>query len=203
MTEALRDLVGEQLTLDEYLADFRARFWRTDASGGWKLERRQTFREPGNPSWEAMTEGDWEQAMSLLREGREDVRKYQEKIRAHGFQFRRVRIVDTPYSQYLRWELNSLIIRHQCGDRIRTLPAEEVRDLERGHPLPEIVVLGGNAVYQVSYDHTGLPVGAVRSMNQHAVRDWIDLIRALYERGENLPDFFAREIAHLQPTRSG
>jgi len=197
------DLSGDHLTLDEYLDDYYARFWRTDRRGCWKLERQQTFRELDNASWEAADRGNWEEAVALLEKGREGDRRYQEKVRAHGFEFHRVRIVDKPYSAYLIWELNSLLIRHRHGERIRVLPREALGELEAGQPLPEVVVLGSEVAYRVIYDATGLAVGAVRSTRSGTVRGWAAFIRRLYERGENLPDFFAREIADLRPARSG
>ena len=194
-------VIGDYLPLDEYLTDFNTRFWRTGPSGCWKLERRQTFRELANPSWEASEEGDWERARALLEERREGVRTYQHKILGHGFQVRRVRIVDKPYSPYLIWELNSLMIRHEYGERIRTLRAESISSMEPEHELPEIFTIGNEVVYEVIYDHTGLAAGATRSTSWHTVRYWTGLISSLYSRSEDLPGFFHREIAGLQPAR--
>ncbi|WP_405936901.1 hypothetical protein OG338_09510 [Streptomyces sp. NBC_00726] len=39
--------VGECLALDDYSADFGRHFWRSGSDGFWKLERQQSFREPG------------------------------------------------------------------------------------------------------------------------------------------------------------
>lgn len=192
-------VTGDHLPLDEYLADFSTRFWRTGPSGCWKLERRQTFRELDNPSWEASEEGNWERATALLEEGREDVRRYQHKIIDHGFHVRRVRIVEKPYSPYLIWELNSLMIRCEYGEKIRTLPTESISSMEKGHELPEIFTMGNEVIYEVIYDHTGLATGATRSTSWHTVRYWTGLISSLYSRSEDLPSFFHREIAGLQP----
>ena len=190
---------GKRLALEEYLADAEPRFSRINPSGTWKLERQQTFRELDNPSWEASARGDWEQSITLLQQGRDGVREYQQKLRDHGITPRRVRIVEKPYSPYLVWELNSLLIRHEFGEIIRVLPASELLSVERGQPLPEILVVGTEVVYRVIYDHTGLAAGAVRSTGPDTVRSWTGFIRHLHEQGENLPDFFAREITDLRP----
>jgi hypothetical protein len=202
MSEAPSSFSGDRLTLDEYLDDYYARFWRTDRNGCWKLERQQTFRELDNASWEASARGDWEQALTLLEEGRDRVREYQEKVLAHGFEFRRLRVVERPYSSYLIWELNSLLIRHEYGERIRVVTSDVVQGFEHDHPLPEIVVLGTEVAYQALYNDTGLAEAAIRSTDPETVRLWIDFIGDLYEGGENLTDFFAREIADLRPTGS-
>jgi hypothetical protein len=202
MPELPPGFAGDRLTLDEYIDDYYSRFWRTDRSGCWKLERQQTFREQGNASWDASDDGDWARAKALLDEDRENVREYQQKILDHGFEFRRVRIVEKPYSPYLIWELNSLLIRHEYGERIRIAATESIRQFEKDGELPEIVVIGTEVAYQVEYDYSGLAVGAVRSTHPGTVRSWTDLIRRLHEQGEDLPRFFAREIAGLQPARS-
>lgn len=193
---------GDRLTLDEYVADFDTRFWRLGRSGAWKLERQQEFRELDNASWDASEEGDWQRAVALLEADRDDIRQYQQKILDHGFEFRRVRIVEKPYSPYLIWELNSLMIRHQYGERIRVASADLIREFESDQPLPEIVVLGTETVYQVIYNHNGFGVGAKRSTIHRTVQSWRDFISTLHMRSEPLPDFFNREIVDLQPTRS-
>ena len=202
MLSAPRTLSGTRLTLDEYLADAESRFWRTDPSGTWKLERQQSFRELDNPSWEASDRGDWAQAIALLQQGRDSVREYRQKARDHGFDSHRVRVVEKPYSPYLVWELNSLLIRHELGERIRVLPTSCLLSVETRQPLPEILALGTKVVYRIIYDHTGLAEAAIRSTDPDTVRSWADFIRHLHERAENLPEFFAREIAGLRPAHT-
>jgi uncharacterized protein DUF6879 len=202
MPEAPQRFDGDQLSLDEYIDDYYAHFWHLKTGGSWKLERQQTFRELDNPSWEASDCGEWARALELLDEGRDSVREYQEKIRDHEVEFRRVRIVEKPYSPYLIWELNSLLIRHEYGERIRALPANQLGDLESDEVLPEILALGTEVVYQVIYDKTGTATGAVRSTDQDTVRSWTTLIAGLYDRAENLPDFFTREVAGLRPAHA-
>jgi hypothetical protein len=114
-----------------------------------------------------------------------------------------VRVVDEPYSPYLIWELNWHLIRHEYGERIRIIPADALRELERRRQLPEIVVLGDEVVYEVRYDDAGTATGATRSTDPGAIRYWRGLLTDLHARSEDLPDFFAREIAALQPVRAG
>ncbi|XQE81988.1 hypothetical protein ACN24L_27720 [Streptomyces microflavus] len=57
---------GRRLELDHYMEDFGRYFWDCDPEGFWKLERRQTFQEPGVESGEAFRRGNPEEALSLL-----------------------------------------------------------------------------------------------------------------------------------------
>jgi hypothetical protein len=65
------------------------------------------------------------------------------------------------------------------------------------------VVLDSTVAYSVIYDHTGLAAGATRSTNRRLARAWVEFIRDLHERGEDLPSFFHREIAGLVPASAG
>lgn len=38
---------GQRLGLDDYSEDFGRHFWRSGSEGFWKLERQQSFQEPG------------------------------------------------------------------------------------------------------------------------------------------------------------
>lgn len=51
------DSRGQRLGLDDYSEDFSRHFWRSGSEGFWKLERQQSFQEPGVESLEAPTLG--------------------------------------------------------------------------------------------------------------------------------------------------
>jgi Family of unknown function (DUF6879) len=197
-SEPLSDAVGERLELPEYYADFQRNFQR--AKEFWKLERGQAFAEPGNASWEAFNVGDWDEAMRLLEERREDLRCYHEENAAAGTQTRRIRIVSLPVTPYLHWELHLLKIRDETGGPIRILRAEAVADLEASGSLPDIYTMDNIVMYQAIYDHKGVLECALRYTSKDLVAHCRDFIMGLYSRGEPVGDFFKREIAHLPPS---
>lgn len=199
MSELTAPIAGSRLTADEYLDDFKQRFWDTGAEGCWKLERSQHFVEPDNESWQAFHAGDWARALELMEQGRPALQEYQDRIARSGFQVRRVRVVEHPISPYLIWELNSLRIRQECGGAIRVVGPEAVEEFERDTDLPEIFVVGTAAAYQVLYGEDGGLRGAIRSLDAGVVRQWAELSRSLYDQGEPLDSFFRREVAGLRP----
>jgi hypothetical protein len=77
MRRPLGDAVGERLELPEYYADFQNDF--RCARTFWKLERGQTFAEPGDASWEEFNAGDWRESMYLLEERRADLKRYHKR----------------------------------------------------------------------------------------------------------------------------
>jgi hypothetical protein len=197
MPRPLGDAVGERLELSEYYADFQRNFRRTREF--WKLERGQVFAEPGDASWEAFDAGDWDEAMRLLEERREDLKRYHKENAAAGTQTRRIRIVSLPVTPYLQWELHLLKVRDEAGGPIRILSASAIADLEDQGPLPDIYTMDDTVMYQAVYDDRGVLAYALRYTSRPLIARCRGFIAGLYRRGEPIASFFAREIAHLPP----
>jgi hypothetical protein len=190
---------GERLIRADYRQDFQRRDAEIRDGSSWKLERRQHFEELGNDSREALRHGDWEGALRLLAGRRDRVRAEALEDRRRGHAFHRVRVVETPLTPYLQWELHSLNVRAECGERIRVIGAETVAPAETRAPLPELVVLDGGVLYNVVYTEAGVPDGAVRFTDAGLVGPWESYIKELYDLGEDLRTYFDREVAHLPP----
>jgi hypothetical protein len=191
--EQVAQLPGKELTLNDYFEDFEARFWQVDSS--WKLERQQVFREPDVPSWAAMAEGDWQRAHLLADEMRAGISEHQRRLDAKGIVQCRVRFVELPLSDYLRWELYVLRIRADLGERIRVLSPSTVASWETADLLPEIIVLGNRTVYQVRYDSDGIVTGAKLTTDPEIADGCLTELESLWRQGEDLRDFLTRSGA--------
>ncbi|KUO13096.1 DUF6879 family protein [Streptomyces sp. DSM 15324] len=200
MFDSFPDGASERLDRPTYHADLG----RVYAGGiGFlnKLERGQHFQERGFPSWEAFADGDWERALSLADERRED---YAQEIRRAwelGIRHRRLRVVEFPVTPYVQWELFVLRVRVEVGDDIRIIDARDISSVERTRPVPEVVILGDVVMYEVVYDEDGNAAGAKRYADGSLIRETNAGFDALYERGEGFHAFFEREIAPLTPPR--
>ena len=199
----LRGGRGRRLDPAGYVADFDERFWRIGGQGFWKLERGQYFQEPGVDSWEMARDGDWAGSMELVESRRDAFGGHLARISAAGFSHHRVRVVEQPVTPYLQWELQVLQVKDQCGEDVRVVPAGQLADLEQEQPLPELVVLGADAVYEVHYTDRGLPDGGTRYTDRAQVRRTAELVRRLHARGEPLDSYVRREIAPLAPPAPG
>ncbi|MFK0141444.1 DUF6879 family protein [Streptomyces murinus] len=190
--------VSERLDRPTYHADF----WRVRASGIRhmnKLERGQEFKERGFASWEAFAAGEWDRALSLVQEKRDGYeRQFREAARL-GILERRLRVVEFPVTPYVQWELHVLRMRVELGDHIKVLDARKISDIEQDRPVPEVVILGEVAMYEVVYDDDGNAAGANRFTDPALIRETSAGFEALYERGDDFHDFFDREIAPLAP----
>lgn len=197
MSSPLADAVGERLELKAYYAEFQRNF--RHAREFLKLERGQTYAEPGDPSWEAFDRGDWAASMRLLEERREDLKRYHQENAAGGTRTRRIRIVRLPLSRYLQWELHLLKLRDETGGLIRILLDADVAALEDEGPLPDIYTMDTNVMYRAIYDKHGVLEYALRFTDKHLVSHCRDFIKDLYDRGEPIGSFFAREVVALPP----
>lgn len=194
---------GDRLEQAQYKEDFRRRLQDIDGQDMLKLERRQVFRQPGTPSWEAFVRGDWEQALRIYQDKLETLRASLAARRDRGIDYRRVRVVEKPIIPYVQWELNVFRVRTAAGERIRVVGPEAVSFLEQDGPLPELINLGPETLYEICYDEHGVANGAVRYTDPELVANYRRLVDELYENGEDFRVYFEREVAHLPPPPPG
>ncbi|HET6704100.1 DUF6879 family protein [Amycolatopsis sp.] len=200
MSELFDDGLSEQMTLEEYSADFRKR--RQDPRGSlesWKIERRQAFSDPEDPAWMAFSEGRWDESIRLMEENRPAYAKYYEEAATQGVTLYRVRIVDEPIQPYVQWELHYLRLSTSAGEKARVVKSEYVRKYEENEPLPEIITTGGDTVYKVVYSEEGRPIGARRIIDVEIAGRCLNFTKNLYATGEDMETYFEREIKHLRP----
>ncbi|MBF8191902.1 hypothetical protein ITP53_40735 [Nonomuraea sp. K274] len=198
MLERIREIPGVVLSADEYLDDFWPHFRRID-DVFWKLERIQSFRESGEPSWVAMMEGDWDRSLKLIDDRQDASREH--RRRSELLDRRRIRIVEQPVTPYLQWEMHVLALRVASAEQVRVVDARDISDLEVGRRLPELVVLGTSVMYEVTYDSSGTHSGARRIDDPEV----IDLCRGeldkMFTAAEDFRPYYEREIVPLPAPR--
>jgi hypothetical protein len=199
MHSPLDGATGERMALDAYYHDFEKHLWNSAGLGFWKLERQQTFKEPGYGSWEAFARGEWDESMRLLEAGRADLEEYHRKIGRHGFVARRIRVVEEPLSDYMQWELHALHVRQQSGGSIRVISADKVARYEDDGPLPEIYTLGSHVMYRAVYDEQGVLESARKFVDPDLILRCQRFIAGLYDEGESLEGWFDGHVAILPP----
>jgi len=199
MPSPLDGATGERMELDAYYADFDKHFWNSGSLGFWKLERQQTFKEPGYDSWEAFARGDWDESLRLLEAGRAELEEYHRKVERLGFAALRIRVVEKPLSDYMQWELHALRVRDQCGGTIRVIGADQVARFENDGPLPEIYTLGSQVMYQAVYDEQGVLESARKFVDPDLILRSRKFIEGLYNDGEPLGGWFDAHVATLPP----
>lgn len=198
MFDSFPDGVFERLARPAYHEDFY-RVLKSGIDHQRKLERGQHFKERGFPSWEAFAAGRWEEALELVEEKRTAYAQQFAEAEDLGVTQRRLRVVEFPVTPYVQWELHVLRLRVDVGDRIRLLDARTIADIERARPVPEVVILGDQVMYEVQYDDDGNADGARRYGDPALIAETTAGFESLYARGEAFTDFFEREIVPLPP----
>lgn len=188
---------GIQLRGQAYQDHFANHFWQTGPTGFWKVERLQHFQEPGDGSWSAFDNGHWTEALHQLEQRRTALTAHYARIRDHGFETWRIRIVEQPLTPYMQWELHLLRLRDELGGHTRILHAHDIAADETHGPLPEIIALGDTGLYKLVYDDTGLQQGGDYHADPTLVAQWRHHIQDLYGRGEPIQTYFNREIASM------
>ncbi|MFC4586938.1 DUF6879 family protein [Sphaerisporangium corydalis] len=192
--ERVREVEAADMPPEVYGPEFREAY---ESANGvvWKLERAQHFHEPYEPSWAAMAQGDWERSLLLVDEMRGSLRAEYD-----GYaEFRRVRVVETPLTPYMQWELHVLAARSEAGERSRVIPATAVRAYEPSGPLPELLIFESTLMYEVLYDENGAHLGGRRITDHDVVAPCLAALIALYDLGEDLRSYHRREVAPLPP----
>lgn len=141
--------------------------------------------------------GDWKGALDLLEKDREATRAEARRNAAQGLDIRRVRVAELPVGPYLQWELHALKLLADEGFGLTVLTAGELAHLERRAQLPEVVVVGDHALYEVQYKPDWTPCGARRITDPDVIVAAAAEIEGLYKRGEPFLEFFDREVAPL------
>ncbi|WP_114029335.1 DUF6879 family protein [Sphaerisporangium album] len=190
--ERVRAAEAAVLPPEVYGPEFRAAYESAEGVV-WKLERAQHFYEPYEPSWVAMTEGDWERSLRLVGEMRDGF-----PAEYDGYaEFRRARIVEWPLTPYMQWELHVLAARADAGERPRVVPASAVRAFERSGPLPELLIFESGLMYEVLYDAGGAHLGGRRITDPEVIDPCLAALTSLYDQGEELRAYVRREVAPL------
>lgn len=199
---------GEWLEWDSYRRDFQARRAQLRGFDYWKFERGQHF-EQHSPGWDAVdcNAADWDTvawdavdwgeraaSMAMIERKRAWVQRCVAADRADGRGFYRVRVVAEPLSRCMKSELRLLRMQAECGMGVRVVPAEPLSGLESRAVLPEIVVLGKRALYEIVHSDSGVPIGAYRRAEAESIRNWTEFLRQLYAIGEDVRTYVDRNV---------
>ncbi|MEC4016257.1 DUF6879 family protein [Streptomyces sp. H27-D2] len=198
MFESLCGAESEVLKREDYLSDFYRTF-EGNIERFDKLERGQSFQEPGYESWEAFHRGDWRESLSLLESSRPALVDYYDGMRRRGLTTRRVRVVESPVTPYIQWEMHVLRLRAELGEEIRIVDAGGLREFEKESPVPELVILGYSTLYEILYNATGIGAGARRFRNRDLIDEVAAAFESLYRQGEEFFEFFDHTISPLAP----
>lgn len=151
--------------------------WRSLRREVWKLETRQVYQEPGNPSWELLVEGDLAGALALIPSVRQvDVDLYN-SLAERGVEFLRCRPVQLPLTSYLEWELGCYDFNAKHGEKIFFVDRNESSELFDSYALHDFLIFDDHLALVHDYDDKGL----IRGGWEITAAEDIKRLRELYE----------------------
>ncbi|MFC4560387.1 DUF6879 family protein [Nocardiopsis mangrovi] len=192
---------GVRLSYEEFERDLLRRRRETPGRESWRFERRQQARERDHPGWAEFERGRWDESLRLLERHRPGLRAQVRGEQDLGAAARRVRVVEEPLTPYLQWELHLLRIQAECGRPVRIVPGAALGALETSAPLPEVIVVGGRALYEIVHTQAGLIDGAVLFTDPGLAGRWQRFIGELFANGEDVRSYTDRYVFRLPPPR--
>jgi uncharacterized protein DUF6879 len=155
-----------------------------------KLELRQEYQEPGNPSWELLAKGDFKGAMQTISASRQQDVSLYTSLSARNIRFLRLRPVVFPLTTYLQWELGSYAFNAEYGELIYFVDRTAAEPLlEFAHH--DFLLFDERLALIHDYDASGLIQGGWELTSREGVLKLHELYQSLLERAEPYRDFLA------------
>lgn len=184
-------------------SEFRERFlkeWHRSIARFLKVERRQEYAEPNDPSYQAFARGNFAEAHRLVAERIREQESFYRPARAKGVDLVRVRIVDDPLSSYLRdYELPSYVVSAQLGERIVVTRAGEVKQVLDRFRVPDFLLFDARCVLVNNYNEAGAPDGALLVDEPALVDEYRSVAERLVASAVELETFLADEGITVPP----
>lgn len=154
---------------EAFFAGFRSA-WDVVRCQVLKLETRQSYQEPGNPSWQALQAGDWDRAMNELSKSRQKDDPLYADLRKRGIDFVRCRPLVFPASAYVRWEYRVYESNMARGERIFGLNRDVLAEFFDSIATHDFMVFDTRLACIHDYDQSGLIQGGWWIEDQSAIR---------------------------------
>lgn len=135
-------------------------FWENMCLGFQKLEVRQWFSEPEDPSFQAYARNDLALARQELRSRISDQRDLYDQISQKNLPLIRMRFVEMPLHPYLEYEFISYPISASFGERILVLQKSNVdNDILQDPYFRDMNFFPGVGLLLHIYDDSGVQQG--------------------------------------------
>jgi hypothetical protein len=177
---------GAHLAPTDFTAHFRAA-WSAARERFFKIERRQSYNQAGDDSYTAFLRGDHDTALRLLRNELLTQREMYDEARAHGIELVRLRQVEEPLSDYLRYyEIPSYFISEELGEKVYFAHPDPSAD-----ELPDCIIFDSAVMFVNTYDGLGRLGGAIEVIDETQILSAVSLGENLLSAAEPLARYAA------------
>lgn len=176
-------------TPDSFFSEF-APAWKLLSGRFFKYEHLQSYREPGDASFEAFERGDDVAAEALLTERVLAQEPLFREAQERGVQVIRVRRVVVPVSRYVQYEFAAFRATAPLGEQIRvfvpgTTPPEAIARCTEG----DFLLFDSSVVLIHDYDPTGLIRGGWVSRSPEVIDAYEQAANYLLREATPFPAF--------------
>jgi hypothetical protein len=191
-TTAIVSGAGYSADPKAFFAQFRPA-WTEVRSQVLKLETRQSYQQPGNPSYDALVAGDLGRAIELIPASVEGDKALYASLRERRVDFVRCRPVAYPFTPYLVWEMRHYEFNAREGERIFCCELLENEQLFADYAQHDFIVFDDSVAFVHDYDD----MGGIRGGWTVSRLDHISELQRLFcwIRGRSRPfDTFASQV---------
>jgi hypothetical protein len=121
-----------------------------------KLETRQEYLEPGNPSFDLLSSGKFDEAVDILGEFLGEQDPIDRSLQSRGVDFIRCRPVLYPLTTYLKWEFETYKYSAKNLERIFCCSLDLTRPIFDQIATHDFMVFDSSVAFIHDYDEQGL-----------------------------------------------
>lgn len=158
----IRDLCRKSTRLEgpEAFRSALLPLWGVCKSQVLKYEALQFYDQSGDKAYDALTKGDWTEAVRLIPESRSvDLPVYVD-LRQKGVDIVRCRPISSPMSNYLKWELENYHYNKEYGDeRIFVCNRIAITPIFEQSASRDFIVFDARAAFIYDYNDKGVLLG--------------------------------------------
>lgn len=140
-----------------------------------KIERLQSYEEFGDPSYEAFLKGDMKSAIHYLEERLAAQIPLYEMLNRKDADFVRIRIVDFPISDYLKYEFEAYRIAEGYGEKIFIVKSNDVISLINSVNISDYLLFDNSTAAIHNYNAKGSLLGGWTVKNKIAVNNYKEI----------------------------
>lgn len=177
--------IVEEMSYFSSASDFFSNFheaWRDVKNHVFKLETRQSYREPGNPSYDELEKGNFVKAVELIEESKKEDIKLYLSLKDRNVKFYRCRPISFPISDYLQWELECYKFNSLHGENIFISKTNEIY---QNYALHDFMVFDDTLAFVHDYNHQGEIIGGWKSTNRNIIDNLSILFLCIKEKSES------------------
>lgn len=154
-----------------------------------KLERLQSYQEPSNTSYCAYRDGDKSRAQELLWENVAAEAGDFTKFARDNVQQVRVRLVELPLSDYLKWEFDVYRLVAQFGQRILVTDITNDSKTSLLSRASDCIIFDRKVALRNHYDEQGVMRGAWLTEDPQIVSQYLQTFQEARQRSVPLAVF--------------